>query len=124
MESKKKLAIVSLILSIISLAPFIIAFDSLIGTQIFVIVGILLAIAGAVLGFISKNNAKGLSIAGIVIGIISCVILCLSLIGLIGFKNATNCVDNGNGWATCDYLGQRLEVPTSYLTEEQMKEGE
>lgn len=124
MKNKKKLAIVSLIMSIVSLTPLIIAPDSLTGAQIFVIIGILLAIVGAVLGFVCKSDAKGLSIAGIVIGIISCAILCFSLIGFIGIKNATNCVDNGNGMATCDYMGQELEVPTSYLTEEQMKKGE
>lgn len=124
MKNKKKMAIASLIISIISLTPFIILPDSLSGTQIFVIVGILLAIAGAILGFVSKSEAKGLAIAGIVIGIISCVILCFSLICFIGIKNATNCVDNGNGTATCDYLGQELEAPISYLTEEQMKKGE
>lgn len=124
MKNKKKLAIVSLVLSIVSLIPIIILPDSLTGAQIFVIIAILLAIAATILGFICKSEAKGLSIAGIVIGIISCVILCFSLIGFIGIKNATNCVDNGNGMATCDYMGQKLEFPTSYLTEEQMKKGE
>lgn len=122
MKNKKKFAIASLILSLLSLVPLIIRPNSLTGAQIFVIVGIFLGIIGAVLGFIGKSASKGLSISGIVIGIISCVILCFSLIGFSVYENATDCVDNGNGTSTCNYSEEEVEVPTSMLREDQKKE--
>lgn len=123
-DKKKKIAICSFIMSLVSLIPAIILPDSLIGAEIFIIIGMLLAIAAIVLGFVGKSGAKGFSIAGIVIGIVSLIVLCLSIIGILGMKSAKNCVDKGNGMATCEYMGQEVEVPTTYLTEEQMKRGE
>ncbi|MGM9877904.1 MAG: hypothetical protein ACI33S_04560 [Bacilli bacterium] len=124
MENKKKFAIASLTLSILSLIPLIISPESLTGAQIIVIVGIILGIIGIVLGFIGKSASKGLAIIGIVIGIISCVILCFSLIGFFSIGKATDCVDNKDGTSTCNYLGQELQVPTTMLREDQMKEEE
>ncbi len=121
MENKKKIAIASLTMSLLSLVPVIILPDSLTGAQIFIIVGILLALAGAVLGFIGKSASKGLAISGIVIGMISFIILALALVGTFAYKNATDCVDNGNETSTCNYMGQEIEVPNSMLREDQMK---
>jgi len=121
MNTKKKLAIASLVASILSLIPNIVLPESLSLAQILIIVCIFIALAGVVLGFIGKSEAKGLSIAGIIIGIISCILLCFSLIGFFGMQNATDCVDNGNGFSTCNYLGQEIEVPNEYLREDQMK---
>ena len=121
MKNKKKIAIASLIVSILSLIPLIITPDSLTGTLIFIILGIFMGIIGGILGFIGKSEAKGLSISGIVIGIISCVVLCFSLVGFSVIKDATDCVDNGDETATCNYLGEELEVPTSMLREDQIK---
>jgi len=121
MNTKKKLAIASLVASILSLIPNIVLPESLSLAQILIIVCIFIALAGVVLGFIGKSEAKGLSIAGIIIGIISCILLCFSLIGFFGMQNATDCVDKGNGFSTCNYLGQEIEVPNEYLREDQMK---
>lgn len=121
MEKGKKLAIASLVVSIMSLVPIIITPDSLTGAEIFVVVGIFLGVIGIVLGFIGRKEAKGLAISGIVIGIITCVILCISLIGFSAIKNATDCVDNGDETSTCNYMDQDLEVPNSMLREDQMK---
>ena len=117
--------VIFIALSIVSLIPSVIGPNSLIGIEIFIIIGIFLAIAGIVFGFIGKKGSKGLSIAGIIVGFVAFGILCLSLIGIIGIeKFAKNCVDNGDGFATCEYLDQELEVPVNYLKEEQMKKGE
>lgn len=121
MENKKKFAVASLIFSLLSLIPLIICPDSITGAQIFVIIGIILGIIGAILGFIGKGASKGLAISGIVIGIISCVVLCFSLIGFSAIKDATDCVDNGDGTSTCIYLGEELQVPNSMLREDQIK---
>ena len=121
MQNKKTLAICSLVLSIISLIPIIITPNSINGAEIFATIGIILAIAATILGFISKKDGKGLAIAGVVIGIISCIILCLSLIGFSAIKKATDCVDNGNDTSTCQFMDQNLEVPNSLLREDQKK---
>jgi len=82
MNTKKKLAIASLVASILSLIPNIVLPESLSLAQILIIVCIFIALAGVVLGFIGKSEAKGLSIAGIIIGIISVIGLAGSAIYL------------------------------------------
>ena len=121
MKNKKNIAIASLVVSILSAATILISPSSMTGTLILIVTGVILAIVGTVLGFIGKKEAKGFAISGIVIGILSCILLCFSLIGVMAIQAATDCVDNGNGVSTCNYLGQELEVPTGMLTEEQMK---
>lgn len=121
MKNKKKFAIASLVMSIVSLIPLIISPNSLNGTLVVVIIAIFVAIVSAIFGFIGKSASKGMAISGIVISIISCVVLCFSLIGFQAIKNATDCVDNGNETSTCNYLGEELEVPNSFLREDQMK---
>ncbi len=121
MKNRKKIAIASLTLSLLSLIPAVIFPGSLTGAMIFTIIGIFIAIIGTILGFIGKSASKGLAISGIVIGIISCVYLCWLLIGYFVLKNATDCVDNGNGTSSCNSFGQELEVPNSMLREDQMK---
>lgn len=119
-KSKKTMAITSIVLSIISLLGVFFEFDSL--TLIKVIIGIciLVAIIGIILGFISKKEEKKLSTAGIVVGFISFGLLVLTLMGIVLIENnAKNCVDNGKGISTCEYLGEELEVKTSWLREEQ-----
>jgi len=120
-DKNKKFAIASLVMSIISLIPVIISPDSLSGAQIFVIIGIFCAIIAIVLGFLGKSASKGLAISGIVIGVLSCIVLCLAMIGFFGIKSATDCVDNGDETSTCSYLGEELIVPNSMLSEEQFK---
>lgn len=121
MKNKKNFAVASLILSLLSLIPLIITPDSLTGAKIFAIIAIFLGIAGIVLGFIGKSTSKGLSISGIILGIISCIILFTSLMGLLMIEKVTNCIDNGNGTSTCSYLEQQIEVSNSLLREDQIK---
>ena len=120
MENKKKLAIASLVLSIVSLLPLIIVPASINGAKIFIAICIFISIIAIILGFLGKNASKKLSIAGIVIAIISCFILSLSILGITAIEKATDCVDNGDGTSTCNYLGEELIVDNSLLTEEQM----
>lgn len=121
MENKKKFAVASLILSILSLVPLIILPDSMTGAQVCVCISILLGIVGAVLGVVGKSASKKLAISGIVIGAISCVVLCFMLIGLFSMSNATDCVDNGDNTSTCKYAGQEVSIPNSMLREDQKK---
>ena len=118
---KKKMAVASLTLSLVSLIPVVISPNSLTGALIFCIVGIFLGIIGVVLGFLGKSASKGLAISGIIIGIVSCLILCVALVGFAGMANSTDCVDNGDGTATCDFMGEKIEIPTDMLREDQMK---
>lgn len=121
MNNKKFFGVASLVISLLSLIPVVISPDSLTGAEIFVVIGIILAIVGVVFGFIGKSLSKGLSISGIVIGFISCILLCFTLIGLTAIKNATDCVDNGNKTSTCSYLGTEIEAPNSLLRDDQMR---
>ncbi len=123
-NNKKTLAIVALVLAILSLCPFVLGFETIKATMILECVALLFGACAAVLGFVSKKDAKGMAIAAIVIGIISVVFVGLSLLGLAAMSKATDCVDNGDGFATCQYMGQELEIPTDYLTEDQMKKEE
>ena len=123
-NSKKTLGIVALVLAILSLCPLVIGFETIKATMILECVALLFGVCAAVLGFVSKKDAKGMAIAAIVIGIISMVFVGLSLLGLTAISKATDCVDNGDGTATCQYMGQELEIPTDYLTEDQMKKEE
>lgn len=124
MKNKKNLGIASLVLSIVSLIPLLLSPADLTTAEIIVVVALLLAIVSVVLGFIAKKDAKGLSIAGIVIGIISAILLCFALVGFSAYKNAQDCVDNGDGTATCKVMGQDMVIPDVYLTDDQMEKGE
>ena len=119
--NKKSIAIASLILAIISLVPMIFAPNSLDGAIIYTIVFIIIAVVAVILGFVGKSASKGLGVAGIVIGMISVVLLGLAVFGYFGMKNATNCVDQGNGTYKCELLGQETEVPASFVREDQIK---
>ena len=121
MKNKKTFGILSLVLSIVSLFALVLAPDDISVAEILVVVFFLIAIASVVFGFIGKKDAKGLSIAGIVIGIISFVLLGLALLGFYGIKNCTDCVSNGDGTATCDYMGTELKAPIRYLRQDQMR---
>ena len=119
--NKKSLAIASLVLAIVSLIPLILSPDTLSAASTFALIGVFIAIAAIVLGFIGKSASKGFGIAGIVIGVIAAGLLGLAVLGFGAMKNATNCVDLGNGMSKCEYAGQELEMPTPYVTEEQKK---
>lgn len=125
MTNKKNFGTISLVLAILSVVvPTIISLDSLNAELIFVTVFLLFGIASVVFGFLGKKESKGLSIAGIVIGIISIILLCIGLAGMLMYKSATDCVDNGNKTSTCVIFGEKIEIPSSYLNDDQMKKGE
>lgn len=119
--NKRTFGILSLVLAIVSILTLMFTTGTIERATLFVGIGLVLAVVSIVFGFIGKSEAKGLSIAGIIIGIISFILVGLSLIGLIGMKNATDCVDNGNGTSTCTYMGTEIEVPNSYIKEDQWK---
>lgn len=123
MKNKKVFGILALVLALLPIvAMFFINDLSILKT--FIVVSILLEIAAVVCGFIGKKEAKGLSIAGIVIGIIGTILLCFALIGFSAFESATDCVVKGDGIAVCNYMGQEIEVPVEMLSEDQMKKEE
>ena len=75
----------------------------------FVIAAMVCELLAIIFGFIGKKAAKGMSIAGIIIGIIMFII---SIIVFAGFKlimSAKDCVDNGNDTATCKLLDNDVE---------------
>lgn len=119
MENKKKFAVASLVLSLLSLALLIVLPDSMTGIQVCICIGILLCIVGVILGIVGKDGSKKLAISGIVIGVLSFAVLCFLLVGSMIIKNATDCVDNGDDTSTCKYIGQEINVPNSMLSEEQ-----
>ena len=77
---KKKMGVLSLVLSLVSFATLLIPSRNLSVVMVIAIVGIILAVAGVVLGFKAKSEAKGLSVAGIIIGVISALALFLALV--------------------------------------------
>lgn len=119
--NKKIFGILSLILS---LAPCLIIFfpaKNLDTVVMFVIAAMVCELLAIIFGFIGKKAAKGMSIAGIIIGIIMFII---SIIVFAGFKlimSAKDCVDNGNDTATCKLLDNDVEIPTRLLKDSQMK---
>ena len=119
MENKKKFAVASLVLSLLSLAPLMVFASSMTGIQVCSCIGILLCIVGVILGIVGKDGSKKLAISGIVIGILSFTVLCFLLVGSMIIKNATDCVDNGDDTSTCKYGGQEINIPNSILSEEQ-----
>ncbi len=122
MKNKKVFGIVSLVLSLLPVASLLYAAPSLNGEMIFIGVLLALAVVGLVLGFIGVKEAKGLSIAGIVISILMILYLLVMLIGLNGFAQAKNCVEKDDGTATCELVGETVEgIPVDYLRDDQMK---
>lgn len=121
--NKKTCAILSLVLAIL---PVIVLFlnVSLSTLKTITLIAIVVEIAAIVLGFVSKKEAKGMAIAGIIIGFLVIVLFAFELIGIKGMTEAKNCVDQGNGTAICEFMGKELEVPMQYLTEDQMKKEE
>jgi hypothetical protein len=49
------------------------------------------------------------------------VLLSLSLAGFALMSKAEDCVDNKNGTATCQVMGQEMEIEDMFLTEDQYK---
>ena len=118
------MAKISLILSIISLISSIFNPSPLILSEIFVFVGLILAIAGIVLGFLSVKEVKGMSIASICIGFISVVLLLLCFLGLVVIGSVKNCVDQKNGKSMCEFSGTEIEVSNTFLRENQKQKEE
>ena len=119
--NKKTFAALSLILA---LAPFLTVFipvKSIDIISILVIVFIVCELLAVIFGIIGIKGSKGMSIAGIVIGIIMVILSVVIFAGLKLIKDAKNCVNNGNGKATCKILDSDIDIPTFLLKESQMK---
>ena len=121
MEKKKKISLVALILSLISLIPMVVLPSSYNGALVFIIVGLLVGIVAIVLGIIGLKGEKVQAILGIVFGAISSLVLMLSLIGIGAIGQFTDCEDKGDGIAVCSFQGEEMEIPTSLLREDQIK---
>lgn len=122
MKNKKSFAIASLVLSITSIVLYVFGVsESLKTTMIVVGISACIAIVGIVLGVIGRKEGKGFSIAGIIIGVLSFILLSMTLLSLYMLKEATNCVETENGTAICELLGTEVEIPINYLNEEQKR---
>ena len=121
MNKKKNLAIISLALSIIAFIPAFILPKSLEASQIFCLVFILIALIGIILGFLSRKEAKPIAVSGIVFGILAIILLGVIMFALFQIKNTKDCIDNGDGSATCEIWDDEIKLPIEYLTEEQLK---
>ena len=80
MKNRKNLAIVSLVLAILPVFVFIFDMPTLTSEMVFVLVGILVAIASIILGILGIKGSKEMSITAIVISAIAIVILFIILI--------------------------------------------
>ena len=119
--NKKIFGILSLVFALSPITMFFIKSSSLDVATIAVIVYLFLAIAAIVCGFIGKKENKGLSIAGIVIGFISLIIMAFALIGFKIIKDSKDCVLISEDKYKCQVHGQEIEVPGIYLREDQIK---
>ena len=118
----KKMSIASFVCAILAALILLVPSGSITFIMGIFVVGIILAIVAVVLGVISmKDGKKKMSIASIVIGSIVFVLLSLSLAGFALMSKAEDCVDNKNGTATCQVMGQEMEIEDMFLTEDQYK---
>lgn len=119
--NKKTFSVLSLILA---LAPFLMVFfpaKSIDTIVIFVVVAMVCELLAVIFGIIGIKGSKGMSIAGIVIGIIMVILSVIILSGLKLIQGAKDCVDAGNGKATCKIMDNDIEIPTRMLKDSQMK---
>ena len=117
--NKKLMGTLSLVFAVLSVILVFIPSKSLDTAMIITAVGVLIAVVGAVLGFIGKKENKGMALAGIIISIISFIVLVLALVGFAGMKNATDCVEKSDGVYNCKLFDQDIEIPGEYLREDQ-----
>ena len=116
---KKKLAITSIVLSVLSL--LILLLTPAINYTVVIIscvICLIMSIIGIVCGFKAKE-VKGLAITGIVIGFVAAALILLTTIGTIGYKAATDCVKKDEDYAVCKLEGQEFEIPITLLDESQ-----
>ncbi len=124
MKKDRRLAVASLVLALIALIPFIYLPSNIKVAMAIVVICILVAVVGVVLGFLGKKQDKGIAIAGTIIGFVAIFILCITLFGLVVIKDAKDCVVKDDEVSTCEYMGQEIEIPNVLLTDDQMKEQE
>ena len=74
------------------------------------LVGAIFAIIFAIVGM---KASKGMSIAGLIIGIIGVIFMGIMVLGTSVIAGLENCVENTNGNVTCEMAGtgQTFEVP-------------
>lgn len=122
MEKKKPFAIAALVLALLPIVLLLfIPVKTLDAIQTEVIVLLVMEVAAVVCGFLGVKASKGMAITGIVVGILFAFLFAMALLGFKVIRNATDCVDNGNGTATCQVMGQEMEIDKNMLTEEQMR---
>ena len=97
---KKKMGTIGLVLAILTFIPLVAPLSSLSVALVITIIGIVVAIASIICAIIAFKESKGKAIATIIIAIISTILLFFAILGFTGIKNATDCVDNGNGIST------------------------
>lgn len=121
MKDKKIFGTISLVVAIMSIIVMLIPGESVNLAKTVSMISLIFALIAIILGFIGKKDAKKLSISAIVIGFIMLVFNLFALLGFSTIENAKDCVDNGDGTATCVVFGQETSIPTNQLTEDQMK---
>ena len=115
MNNKKTFAIASLVLSI---AAIVVPFFTF-GTvnmdiiKISCFAGLVGAIFAIIFAIVGMKASKGMSIAGLIIGIIGVIFMGIMVLGTSVIAGLENCVENTNGNVTCEMAGtgQTFEVP-------------
>lgn len=126
MKNKKILASLSIIIPCLSyVLCSLIVDDSAKGILICFVVALIFSIVGVILGFITKKEAKIISVVSIVVNFI---ILFICLIGIVGayiFAFADNCVRTQNETTTCEFNGVEIkDIPIDILRDDQYKDSE
>ena len=122
MEKRKPFAIAALVLALLPLALLLfIPVKSMSAIETEVIVLLVMEVAAVVCGILGVKASKGMAITGIVVGILLAILFAIALLGFKVIKNATDCVDNGDGTATCQVMGQEMDIDMNMLTEEQIR---
>lgn len=121
---KKIFPILCLVFATLSLIALLIPTNTFVVAIVDVVSGIVLGVCSIIFGMIGFKENKVLSIIGIIGSFILVCIMFLALLGYIMFSKATDCIDLGTGYATCQVFGEELDIPTNLLREDQLLEGE
>lgn len=124
MKNKKLLASLSIILPTLSyIICSRIVDDSVKGILICFIVALIFSIIGVILGFVTKKDAKIVSIVGIVVSFILIFACLAGIVGAYYISNLSNCVRTQNDTTTCEFNGVEInDIPTDILSDDQYKE--
>ena len=120
--NKKVFGILSLVFALSPVTAVLIKSSDLGVVKTCVIVYFILAILAIIFGFIGIKAKKGLSIAGIIIGFLSVILMGLALLGLKAIDEAKECVKVDDDKYKCQAYGQEIEIPGMYLRDDQKKD--